>query len=505
MFQFLNPVWFIGIAAVIIPVLIHLWNIRTGKLLKVGSIALIEAASRKSSRSFKLLDILLFILRCLLLLLLALLMALPVWQKQVPAAKAKGWVVIPRERLSETYQKFKPQVDSLTQAGYEFHYFNHGFGKSDLKQIFLNPKDSIKTQNPCAGNYWGLIKELNLKADASLPICLFTPNQFKHFKGSRPNVALNLKWQTYTPADSVTTWIHDAWFTPNGNIRVVQGKSTPSGITFSFKNVKASNGSNEVYIIQTTGSNASIKLNNSKLPAINIDAKNTQVIIYTDNYKLDANYVKAALQAVSQFNQRNISIKTVYNISAIPKNADWLFWLSDKPVGNASAQNIFTYQSGKVTSINSWMSNAGRFATSLADDDRTQLFKTITVANTKGQPVWQDGFGNPVLTKEQQGSNKLYRFYNRFNPAYNNLVWSSNFPAWMLQLMIDEKPVNPAYDKRTLSASQYMPHVSTNKPASTTAKITETTSLSRYFWLALIIVFATERWLANRKPKPSVA
>ncbi|WP_295767509.1 BatA domain-containing protein [uncultured Mucilaginibacter sp.] len=505
MFQFLNPVWFIGGAAVIIPVLIHLWNIRTGKVLKVGSITLIEAASRKSSRSFKLLDILLFILRCLLLVLLASLLASPVWQKRVQAAKAKGWVLIPRERLSETYQKFKPQIDSLTQAGYEFHYFNYGFGKSDLKQIFLHPKDSIKAQNSTIGNYWNLVKELDLKADTSLHICLFTPNQIKHFKGKKPNVALNLKWQTYIPADSVITWIHDAWFTPNGNIRVVQGKSTPSGNTFSFENVKANNGSNEFYIIQTTGGNASVKLNNSKLPATYINTKTLQVIIYTNNNKLDANYLKAALQAVSQFSQRNISIKIVSSEGAIPKNADWLFWLSDKPVGNVLAQNIFTYQSGKVTNINTWTSNAGAFATSLAEDDKTQLFRTITAANVKGIPVWQDGFGNPVLTTEQQGSKKLYRFYNRFNPAYNNLVWSSNFPAWMLQLMIDEKPLNPAYDKRTLSASQYRPHISTNQTASTTAKITETKSLSRYFWLALIIVFAAERWLAHYKPHPSVA
>ena len=99
MFQFLNPIWFFGAAALLIPVLIHLWNIRSGKVLKVGSISLINAASRKSSRSFKLLDIPLFILRCLLLFILALLLALPVWQKKIEAAKVKGWVLFPKENL----------------------------------------------------------------------------------------------------------------------------------------------------------------------------------------------------------------------------------------------------------------------------------------------------------------------------------------------------------------------------------------------------------------------
>jgi UDP-N-acetylglucosamine:LPS N-acetylglucosamine transferase len=56
-----------ALAALSIPVIIHLWNIRPGKTLKVGSISLITEASKSTKRSFKLLDILLLIIRCLLL------------------------------------------------------------------------------------------------------------------------------------------------------------------------------------------------------------------------------------------------------------------------------------------------------------------------------------------------------------------------------------------------------------------------------------------------------
>src|SRR3954464_3767664 len=100
--MFLNLIWLFAIAAVVIPVAIHLWNIRPGKVLKVGSISLIDPASRKSSRSFKLLDIPLFILRCLLLLALALLLSMPVWQKKLQAAKVKGWVLVPKESFADS-------------------------------------------------------------------------------------------------------------------------------------------------------------------------------------------------------------------------------------------------------------------------------------------------------------------------------------------------------------------------------------------------------------------
>src|SRR4051812_26169096 len=119
---FLNPLWLFAIAAVSIPVIIHLWNIKSGKTLKIGSIALISAAAKKSSRSLVINNKLLLAVRCLLLIILALLLSMPVWQSRFDNSKTKGWLLIPRENLSESYRKFKPLVDSLTRAGYQFHY-----------------------------------------------------------------------------------------------------------------------------------------------------------------------------------------------------------------------------------------------------------------------------------------------------------------------------------------------------------------------------------------------
>lgn len=504
--QFLSPIWLFSAAAIIIPVLIHLWNIRSGKVLKVGSISLIDAASRKSSRSFKLLDVPLFIVRCLLLIALALLLAMPVLQKKMQAAKVKGWVLIPKESFTETYQKFKPAVDSLTKAGYEFHYFNSGFGKSDLKKILLNPKDSIQNTAPSSTpNYWNLVRELNTRVASALSLYVFTPNQMPYFTGPKPQVALNLKWQAYTPADSVSDWIEDAWFTANGEIRVVQGTSKPSGTAYTYANVQPNDQSNFTYTISTNDGKAQIGLNGNKQASVIIDADAQNMVIYADNSSLDANYLKAALQAVVQFSQRAITIKTVATPAQIPANAQWLFWLSDKPIPPSSAKNILVYAKGKTTAVNSWISNTGEFTTALADDDKVELFKTVSPANAQGKPVWTDGFGNPVLSFAQQGQTNIYHFYSRFNPAWNKLVWSSNFPAWMLKLMVKPQPDNAQYDRRVLSAGQYMPVITLDSHEVTTGKQVENKSLSRYFWLALILIFAAERWLAHRKPKTEIA
>ncbi|MGZ3929211.1 MAG: BatA domain-containing protein, partial [Mucilaginibacter sp.] len=115
----LNSIWLYALAALCVPVAIHLWNIRQGKTLKVGSIALINTSSQKSSRSFKLHDLLLLVLRCLLVALLAFVLAMPLWQRHISSSGKKGWVMLPKENLTEAYQKFKPEIDSLTKKGYE--------------------------------------------------------------------------------------------------------------------------------------------------------------------------------------------------------------------------------------------------------------------------------------------------------------------------------------------------------------------------------------------------
>jgi hypothetical protein len=508
LFQFLNPIWFFGAAALVIPVLIHLWNIRSGKVLRVGSISLIQAASRKSSRSFKLLDIPLFILRCLLLLLLALLLALPVWQKKVQAAKVKGWVLFPKENFTATYQKFKPIIDSLTKAGYEFHYFNAGFAKSNLTQIFLNRKDSIITSLPAPKasqpNYWSLVNELDNKVSSDLPVYIFMPNQTSYFTGTKPQVAMKLNWQTYTPADSAINFIHDAWFTHSGDVRVIQGHSKPSGINYTFNNVQANDKANADYIIATVNGKATISLPQSKQQAIAVDTATQRIIIYADNNATDANYLKAALLAVTQFTQRRYVLKMVNNPGQIPAKTQWLFWLSEKPINQQVLKNtrhLFTYEKGKAIAVSTWMNNGGQFTTALPHNEKIDLYKLIK-ADKSYTPLWQDGFGYPVLSVQQSGQANIYHYYSRFNPAWNNLVWSDAFPAWLLKLTAEPAKTDIAqYDRRVLSTQQYMPQILSEIHTVTDAKPLENKSLARYFWLAIIIVFAAERWLAHRTPK----
>lgn len=501
MLQFLNPIWFFAAAALLIPVIIHLWNIKPGKVLKVGSTALITAASRKSSRSFKLLDIPLLLLRCLLLLMLALLLAFPVLEQRLKVIKVKGWVMLPKEDFSTGYAKYKTGIDSLLKLGYEFHYFNTGLPKADLTKLLTGKKDItvLDTTLKQPANYWSLLTRVDDQVPAYMPVYLYTTNTIDHFSGDKAAVNLNLHWNTFGGKDSVSTWIQDAWFTDNKAIRVVKGISRSSGTSYQYANIQSDKG-NSQFIINVNNGRASVSLAGDKSEPVIVDTSTLKIAIYTDRYQTDAGYLKAALDAAGAFLQRKVVIKQYTNPSLIPANESWIFWLSAQSVPDKFFRqqvNIFAYQAGKQVAITSWLGTNNRFATP-AGTVQIPLFKTVNAPGNIAGVLWRDGFGNPMLSNEGRIKANYFQFYTHFNPAWNDMVWDSSFPQIILELISTPADKNSStHDRRTISAEQIQP-VKNNEARVMADKFTVKKELANYFWLALIVVFFAERWLATR-------
>ncbi|RWY55584.1 BatA domain-containing protein [Mucilaginibacter gilvus] len=482
---FAFPTWFFALAAIGIPVLIHLWNIRPGKTLKVGSISLITEASKTTSRSLKLLDILLLILRCLLLALLAFFLAGPLWAYFSAEKKAKGWVLIPKENLKESYQKCKPKVDSLLKAGYEFHYFNKDFAKQDLQKRLA---DTSMKDTTTEANYWSLVKQLDEKARDVPPVYLFTPNGVNHFRGAKPQIKSYITWKTYTPTDSTSRWIAGASFTNTGAIKVILGSSNPSGSCFSTQTIQADG--NKDIAVNVQNGQPIVSLKNTTQPAVAVDTATFSITIYTDKYGVDAGYLKAALQAAAGFIGKKAAVKQYASPTQIPAGQAWLFWLSEQSVDsrlqNASA-NIFKYERGKIIDAHTRMS-PGNIA----------LIKYID-APTSGDALWQNGFGKAILKLEQQGNANVYHYYSHFNPAWNDLVWSDAFPKEILKLLSGQPYKVPLeYDKCVLTQQQLLPYNMVNSYTPSSVVAVNPKDISAYFWLFLFVVFAVERWLSHK-------
>jgi hypothetical protein len=491
----LNPIWLFALAALSIPVAIHLWNIRQGKTLKVGSISLITVASQKRSRSLKLHDLLLLLLRCLLLALLAFVLTMPLWQRQINPSTVKGWVLIPKENLKESYQKFKPKIDSLTKAGFEFHYFNKGFEKIKLSDVLADNKN-LKVDSTRSASYWSLVQQLDGQIPASLPVYLFTPNRISNFSGERPKVALNLHWDTYIPTDSASTWIDRAWFINNNDIQVVKGNTNSTGTYYTNYTIQSGNQHNTPFIVNADNGKLTVGLKNTNV--VTVDTSAWRFGIYVEKNTADAGYVKAALQSVVQFTKHKAVIKEYTDAAQMPAHQNWLFWLSSKPIDKQTAQNcnnLFSYESGKVKDMTSWINDQNE---SLSNP-KIALYKSVAAANDHSYALWTDGFGNPVLSFEKQGQTNKYHFNSRFDPSWNDLVWSDDFPKMLLGLIVGQ-PVKPGvmHDFRAIDTRQLLP-VTNNEAHTSIGKIIEHTDLAFYCWILLALVFITERWIAHKK------
>ncbi|MEN0052173.1 MAG: BatA domain-containing protein [Mucilaginibacter sp.] len=500
---FLNPIWLFAVAALSIPVAIHLWNIKRGKVLKIGSISLFDKAAQKSSRSFKLNDVPLFLMRCLLLMILALLLAGPIWQKHNTATKSKGWLLIPKENIGESYRKFKLLADSLIKVGYEFHYFNEGFTKADLHKIIV---DLARKENGSLlrnNNYWNRIAELSQQFQPAIPVYIITPNSAKYFVGDKPTTALNLHWQTYTPNDSLSRWIEQAWFTPDNDIKVIEGNSKPSGTNFTNSIMKSGDRGGSAFEVGTSNGKPTIKLKNSNQAPVAIDTTTQQLAIYPGRNTVDATYLMGALQAIATFSQLKINVKIYNDPAGIPAGQSWVFWLSDKPFDaglSLKARHIFKYEGGSINNTASWINTNDQYAVD-GQDKQIALFKLISTIHKNEALIWHDGFGKPVLSQTKTYKPDTYHFYSRFNPTWNDLVWSDEFPKLIFKLIIDKNGSieNSQYDRRVMDQEQLMPHyepiVNNNKP---TDQIKQQTDLSHYCWFALVVIFMIERWWAHK-------
>lgn len=488
----LSSIWLFALAALSIPVAIHLWNIKKGKTLKVGSISLITVSSQKKSRSLKLNDLLLLLLRCLLLALVAFYLAMPIWQRR-HSPTVKGWMLIPKEELKEVSQKFKPAIDSLSKAGYEFHYFNKGFQKADLSKALT---DTTNYKNTDAA-YLGLLQHLDGQVPSSLPVHLFTSDHVNHFTGAKPQIAFALHWQTYIPADSTSTWVEKAWLTNNNDIQIVEGKARPSGIIYTERTIRSAD-QQTPFVVHTENGKMSVGLKNSNETVV-VDTSTWRFAIYADKNSPDAGYVKAALQSIIQFTRHKATIQQYADAAQVPQHQSWVFWLSAKPADQQlNCDNLFAYENGKLKNAGTWISDAS------SSEQKINLYSSVSAAPNIAYPIWRDGYGDPVLNLQKQEQSNSYHFYSRFDPAWSDLVWSDSFPKMLLKLIAGQSS-QPAgkHDRRVMDAKQIMPPV--RNEARVATKVIERTDLSHYLWLLLILTFAAERWIAHNKSPKQIA
>jgi hypothetical protein len=440
-------------AGIVVPVILHLWNDRQGKVLAIGSIALLEKRSSRRAWSRRLSEWWLLLLRCLLLIVLALLLAGPVW-KRGSGVREKGWVLVDSAVVVQTEGTvYKPLMDSLAAAGYERHV---------MSEV----------------NYWEAYQAADREAPAGAPFVVFSTGWVSRFGGERPSTFRPVRWYTYTPKDSVRHWTAAAWLTPSDSIRVLEGSSGPTGSYYRAR-----------------------MLSRDSPLAVKVDTAALRITIYMGpEYIQDGRYLAAGLRALASFSGRKIRLNIAGSMDAVSGEMDWLFWLSPAPLPlEAKTVHVLRYEPGKAVAVGTW----------LRGEPGIGITKEIEGGEGYAA-VWEDGYGRCLLGREDIGNGepigrpqdsegrRVYHYFSRMDPGWNGLVWSRSFPVLLSRLLF-EGGLDEAQDRRVLDPEQVVPVKRGDRVGKTEESLLD---LGPVCWVLLLLLFILER-VVSFVPSPN--
>jgi hypothetical protein len=285
---------------------------------------------------------------------------------------------------------------------------------------------------------------------------------------------MNLTWKLIRTNEEYS-WIDDAYTSYDDSIVVVTGTSGP--LRTSFKTVVLSRSDAMINRDQMT-----VRYGGQTHP---IDTSTLKVRIFAEPGTDDGRYLAAAIGAVKEFTKHKISIN--YNGDG-KIETDWLFWLSTrKSAVGATARKVFTYAGGEEQRLNT------RFEVGQA---MIPVFR-IFVDSSRGSSArnWRTTTGNTIMSYDPGTS--AYRFYSRFDPNWNELVWSEQFPQLIIELLFP-KLASKGRDLRMIDERQATPLI--NDKASSKAGIIHK-DISKWFWLLALGLFLLERLISFRKQK----
>lgn len=439
MLQFLYPLGLLAAIGIIVPVVIHLWNIKSGKTLKIGSISLLGTAANQRSSHLKIADWPLLLLRCLLILLVGCLLAEPLYRKSSKVTAEPGWILLEKQELGRIWDKNKAEMDSLLKKGYEIRDLHVGFAKLELKDtatVFSRPATAPLS-------YFSLIRQLNAEKQQGATVYLYTANRLNRFEGAVPATSVNLKWR----------------FFPLEN--------------------------------RAEQSNAAVR-----------DTSKLLVLIHSNGLTTDAGYLKAAVNAIADFTRRKITIRNIQSLAQVTKEATLVFWLSDKAPDNTQLSRLpagisfFNYAGTKTDQVKSVLHYETGTATQEIPLYQRKRFDGLTY-----QAVWTDGSGTPLLTLDSSAI-RHYQFYSRFNQSWTDLVWNNAMADALLPLVIPHQDAEFGFDKNadTTRVVNAVPLPTRSTVNTKTAAVFYTNRpLSSYIWWLVAAVFFIERWITYRK------
>jgi hypothetical protein len=204
---FASPAWLAALAALAVPLAIHLWSHRARRPIRVGSLRLLSGIPPAAARAVRLREPWLLALRLAMLAALALSLADPYWAPRAP--RSVTWALLSEEALTD-----RALIDSLRDAGAELRLRIRipllNDGRADGRW-----RDPVAAANTYCHlpHYWSLLSEADRLAPPGARFVSCSARRGS-FRGTRPAIAAAVTWRTSASTarlSAARTAPHGAW------------------------------------------------------------------------------------------------------------------------------------------------------------------------------------------------------------------------------------------------------------------------------------------------------
>ncbi|RTQ53752.1 hypothetical protein EJV47_03185 [Hymenobacter gummosus] len=510
MLTFANPAALLALLGLLVPLAIHLWNRRPGRVVPVGALRWLTAGANRRMRQLHLTQWPLLLLRLLLLAVLAAALAGPRWQ-QPPRPARPQVLVAPAVLASPAWPLLRPRVDSLRRRGAELRAFAAGFPllPDSAAERAAVRQDSAARSGAAADWYWPRAAEA---ADSfpGQPLHVFTPATLAHFQGSRPALPARLHWQLVPPDSATQTWLQAAARPTPDSLRLTVGRGDAGRIRFRTEYRVTAN-SQPLRVaglpplqLNQSRKGAVIRPLTDSGAALPVSGPLRIGVAYEASRRDDARYLRAALRAAASALPAGYELQEQVLPAADFRadSLDWLFWLAEAAPSATVAQRVpqgltlLRDAAGPGTATTS-------IFTSDAQQGITHELQRIVAAPASAAVLWTDAQARPVLTLNRRGRGREYQLLTRLHPQWSSLPTDGRLPEVLLALLAPDSTPVTGPDPRRLDAAQLL------GPAAKPATVVRPRPAARFRdlrpWVALAagLLFALERVLAARRPAPT--
>ena len=186
--RWLSPPWLFGTAAIILPILVHLWGRGLGREVLVASLRWFPEGTPRLARRFRPSDPWLLVVRCLLLLGISLALAQPRVVHHL-RSESKTWILV------------EPSILDLELGRGELSKVRGRYPEAEVR--WLLPKtpewrddEDLSVSSRWLEDQWAVLRAVDRRAPPGVRLVFLTTDRLAALPGARPTVGHELSWIT---------------------------------------------------------------------------------------------------------------------------------------------------------------------------------------------------------------------------------------------------------------------------------------------------------------------